>query len=308
MKVLIVGLGSIARKHIDGLQSVEPEITIYALRSSRTSQHIANVIDLYSFTDVEKIDFDFVIISNLTSEHKNSIEQLRNLGIPLFIEKPLYHSLAIENLVLSVERQHIITYVACNLRFLDSLRFIKQHIEKENVRINEVNVYCGSYLPEWRKGIDYKKNYSVIPELGGGVHIDLIHEIDYLYWLFGIPPKTTKSFSNVSSLDIRSFDYANYCLRYLQFNASVVLNYYRKDAKRTLEIVSENETINVDLLTNTVSVNNRVVFQSHKRIADTYIEQMNYFIDCVKEKRNTFNTIRDAYNVLQICLNHDIKG
>lgn len=302
MNVLIVGLGSIAMKHIAALHSISSDIQIFALRSSRPSTVQENVSNLYSLRDAGKYSFDFAIISNPTSEHQKSIEQLLVLNIPLFIEKPLFHQLSIQETVTRVMDMGILTYVACNLRFLECLQFTKRYLETHKVRINEVNVYCGSYLPDWRKNVDYKQNYSAIPSLGGGVHIDLIHEIDYLYWLFGIPLFVRKSFSNHSSLDILAYDYANYNMDYQEFTANVILNYYRKDSKRSCEIVCQDDTVYIDLLQNIVFINGNVIYKSDERIKDTYSKQLSYFIGCVKSNRPTFNTIEDAYNVLQICL------
>src|SRR5690606_19349874 len=136
-------------------------------------------------------------------------------------------------------------------------------------RVNEVNVYCGSYLPDWRPGVDFRKVYSANKELGGGVHIDLIHELDYVFWLWKEPRKTRAFFSNTSSLDISAFDYANYLWTYDGFSVSIVLNYYRRDPKRTLEIVTEQATYQVDLLNNTIEKNGEIVFSSQQRINDT---------------------------------------
>lgn len=302
MNVLIVGLGSIAHKHVDALRKIDSSVSIYALRSSTSSKHWEEITDLYAWEEVLEVRFDFVIVSNPTSEHKDSINKLLDLDIPLFIEKPLFHRLDIEEQVMALFKSNKLTYVACNLRFLDALLFVKQRMADLKLRINEVNVYCGSYLPDWRKGVDYKKNYSAIPELGGGVHIDLIHEVDYVYWLFGIPYKINRIFKKNSSLEICSYDYANYCMEYSNFCAGIVLNYYRRDAKRTLEIVCEEVTISVDLLQNTVWENGKIVFQSRQEIKDTYFEQMKYFIHCLSDNKQSFNTILDAYRVLQICL------
>lgn len=157
-------------------------------------------------------------------------------------------------------------------------------------------------LPGGGGGVDYTMNYSAIPELGGGVHIDLIHEIDYIYWLCGTPSYTQRIFSCSSSLGIKSYDYANYCLCYDDYHVSIILNYYRRDARRSLEIVCEGETIYVDLLENCVSIDGEIAFRSSQRIADTYQLQLAYFLDCLRVGKPTFNTITDAYNVLQICL------
>ena len=69
-------------------------------------------------------------------------------------------------------------YIAATLIGLGLIIPIYNNFNSHSSEINEVNVYCGSFLPDWRQGEDYKKSYSANPELGGGVHLDLIHEID----------------------------------------------------------------------------------------------------------------------------------
>lgn len=304
MNVLFFGLGSIAKKHIVALRQIEPNSKVYALRSSRTAKSWEGIQDLYDWDEVYSKEFDFAIISNPTSEHLGTIEKLLPLDIALFIEKPLNSVLVNEDWVKKVNKDRI-TYCACNLRFLDCLHEVKKLVEDKIV--NEVNVYCGSYLPEWRPGVDFRTVYSAIPELGGGVHIDLIHEIDYLYWFFGNPQKVHKTFSNKSSLGIRAYDYANYLLEYWNFNVNVVLNYYRRDYKRTIELVCEDATYLIDLVVNSIYKNNELVYSSRQKMTELYLPQMEYFINCIKEHRETFNTIYDANQVLNICLKDETE-
>lgn len=301
MKVLIIGLGSIARKHIDALHRCVSDVEIYALRSNSISSSYEHVIDLYQWNEVFKQSFDFVIVSNPTSMHRSTIEKLEKLNIPLFIEKPLFESLDGENLVRRLCEKRKPTYIACNLRFLEVLRSLRNRIE--NSIVNEVNVYCGSYLPDWRPGTDYRTCYSAIPEMGGGVHIDLIHELDYIYWFFGKPNKVHKVFTHKSSLGIRAYDYANYLLEYKGFNVNITLNYYRRDSKRTCEVVTSQDTFTADLLHGTISDGQGQIIEEYsQRISDTYYDQMYHFIAMLKSGNFRFNTIEDAYNVLKICL------
>lgn len=302
MNVLIVGLGSIAKKHIKAIMKIDSHANIYALRSQKNAVVFDSVVNIFKLDDVLK--FDFAIISNPTSKHIETIKSLLTLKIPLFIEKPLCNKLGIDAILDAVEQQQIITYVGCNLRFLSSLNFIKRYIEQKKESLNEVNSYCGSYLPGWRKGVDYKNNYSALPELGGGVNLDLVHEIDYLFWIFGTPLKQNKYFSNKSSLKIASYDYANYLFEYKSFQVSVILNYYRRDAKRSFELLYEDETITLDILQNTViSSTKGLLYRGDDNIEISYFKQMSYFISCVNEKRQSFNTIKDAYEVLKMTIN-----
>ncbi len=303
MKALIVGLGSIGKRHVAAMQTIDPTIEIYALRSQPTATEHPGVANIHALAELSGLQMDFAIVSNPTSEHKATIAELLSLRCPLFIEKPLHASLDLQELLDQISAEGTPTYVACNLRFLDSLQYLKQNWPQlTQKRLNEVNSYCGSYLPEWRKGQDFRKTYSANADMGGGVHIDLIHELDYLYWLLGMPEKVTAVFRNQSSLQISAFDYANYTLEYPGFAASVVLNYYRRDPKRTLELVFEDETWIVDLRANAIHCQGSEVYASAQTVADTYLLQMQYFIALVQQGQPSFNTVHDAFNVLKICL------
>lgn len=300
MKILIVGLGSIAKKHIAALKKLLPSCEIFALRNGKDSKSYENIIDLYNLQDTSE-QFDFAIISNPTSQHAQTIELLKSFAIPLFIEKPLFDTINYSELVQGITNLGTKTYIACNLRFLDSLQYLKSKLI--NRRINEVNVYCGSYLPDWRPDVDFRKVYSANKEQGGGVHIDLIHEIDYIVWLFGIPVDLKKTFLSQSSLNISAFDYANYLFIYNEFCANIILNYYRRDAKRTIEVVCEEGTFIVDLLKNTVTFNGEIIFKSNQKILNTYDSQMSFFIDNLESQNEfIFNNINEAYNILKLCL------
>lgn len=303
MKVLIIGLGSIALKHIKALQELYPTIIIYALRrKGESSKGIEGVIEIYDINELDIDSIDFILISNPTSVHYDTIRKVIMYKRPLFIEKPLFSEITEDSnaLVNKVEEQGIPTYIACNLRFLECIAKTKELIVGK--RVNEVNVYCGSYLPDWRPNVDFRKVYSANKEMGGGVHIDLIHELDYIYWLFGTPYHTQSFFSNKSSLNITAYDYANYLWEYNDFSISVVLNYYRKDSKRTLEILTDEGTYLVDLLKNTISYNNKLIFQSNQLPLQTYTAQMHFFIEKILNKKTKFNTIVEANKILELCL------
>ena len=305
MVVLILGLGSIAKKHIIALKSLNIYITIYALRSSKDASVEQGVINIFEFNEI-KGKPDFAIISNPTNMHFECILSLADLEIPMFIEKPALHTLkSSETLVEKVEKTRVFTYVACNLRFHPCIQFIHSYlISNPKFSINEVNSYCGSYLPDWRPNQDYKQVYSSNKEQGGGVHLDLFHEIDYTYWLFGKPDKSKATLSHKSTLGINAVDYANYVLEYPKFNVSIILNYYRRDAKRTLEIIGQTETIFVDLVKNEIYGSNAGCMYKNDsfHIIETYKNQMKYFVDHLNSNKKTMNTLSDSLEALKISL------
>lgn len=307
MNILIVGLGSIAAKHINALKEIGGQMNIYALRSKTSSDVVEGIANIYNLDDTD-IVFDFAIISNPTHLHFSFIELLANKGVDLFIEKPPVSSLDnIDELLQKINSSKAITYVACNLRFHPCLQFLNKQLQEKPERINEVNIYCGSYLPDWRPGKNFRDIYSANPEMGGGVHLDLFHELDYTYWLFGKPNKTSSVKRNVSSLDIKAYDYANYLLEYEDFTANITLNYYRREPKRTIEILFEDETWTVDLIKNTITGKNDILIFSDSSfgVIKTYTDQMNYFINILKVGKEQMNTFAESIEVLKLCLNNE---
>ena len=60
--ILIIGLGSIAKKHIKVLIEIDKTFCFYALRSSKNSKPYELVNDIYRFEELKNYNFDFAII------------------------------------------------------------------------------------------------------------------------------------------------------------------------------------------------------------------------------------------------------
>ena len=304
MNVLIVGLGSIGRKHVKALRSLGQEFMIYALRSDVYAEKEDGIVNIFELKDID-ITFDFAIISNPTYLHSKASEELASKNIPLIIEKPILDKLDdAENLKNILQEKQVLTYVACNLRFHPCILYLKEKIHDEKLLINEVNIYCGSYLPDWRKGKDFRAFYSANANRGGGVHLDLFHELDYTTWIFGFPVKSSSVLRSVSNLNINACDYANYILEYENFTASIVLNYYRRKLKRQIEVVTEKDTLTIDLVNNNVINDAGVCVYSHDDfiMQDSFTAQLNYFISCIKNNVKPMNSFAESLEILKICL------
>lgn len=303
MKILIVGLGSIAQKHINAIMKLMPAAEIVALRHSGNSSPYKGIRSVYSWNEIDFFPY-FILISNPTSEHAATIKKALDFKCPLFIEKPSLNKLDDANELLGIIKTNkIITYTGCDMRFHPALQFIKTYLIENRPIINEVNSYCGSYLPDWRKNVDYKTVYSAIPELGGGVHLDLIHEPDYCYWLFGKPVSSNNYFRNKSDLNIDAFDYANIIWEYENFSISIILNYYRRDVKRTLEIVTSQTTLMVDFILGTVSnTEGNILYRTQSDTRDIYEMQMSHFINCINQKKDSINTFEESVEILKTLL------
>jgi predicted dehydrogenase len=304
LKILIIGLGSIGRKHVDGILNYLPDALIYAFRSDNGEDLYRTVKNIYDKSEIP-LDINFVVISNITVAHADTILDMVQYKCPLFIEKPVLSNISkAEEISKQLKESGIDSYVACNMRFYPAIVFIENYLKSNNLRINEVNIYCGSYLPEWRPGKDFRAIYSANKLMGGGVHLDLIHELDYCCWLFGFPNSTKCLHMNKSSLNIDAIDSARYLFAYTEFNACISLNYYRRDAKRQIEIITADDTLIVDLLQNKVTsnVSGEILFQSDVGIIDTYTRQIEYFVNQIKAGGVLMNNFDYSISILKLAI------
>lgn len=302
MKVLIVGLGSIANKHLIALRHWRYDVKVYALRSTPNSSAVQGVLNVYDLNELPG-RMDFIIIATPTSLHAKSLMEIISLGAPIMLEKPPLHNFDESDKILELSKKFgTLIYCAFNLRFHPLILWLHGFIREENVL--EVLCYSGSYLPDWRPNKDYRKLYSSKSELGGGVHLDLSHEIDYIRFLFGEPLKVISDFQKISNLEIDSIDVARYWLNYSDKVISVQLNYYRRDPKRTIEIIMDKSTLQVDLIKGTVIRNGKeIIYSVDFNIQDTYNNQMKYFLECLDKGFVSMNSFNDSLKTLKICLN-----
>lgn len=300
MNVLLLGLGSIAQKHLRALKELGTEAKIYALRSNADAPKSDGVINIHNVADVPR-DITFAMICTPTYVHARSIKTALTFRCPLFIEKPLLRHLSeIDRVMKSIDEVRVPTYVACHLRHHPCLHYVWDHLKDHRVR--NVRAYCGSYMPEWVPG-DFRKSFRANKEQSGGVHLELIHELDYVTWLFGMPKESSSTLKNTGALGIDIIDDARYDLSYNGFDAVVEVNYHRRDPKRMLEVTFDDGIWTVDLLAFSITdEKGAIVFCSNWSIADVYCEQMRYFLECLGQGRQPINSVHEAADVLQLAL------
>jgi len=197
LRMLLIGYGSIGRRHDEVLSNFSEIESIDIV----TKQDIYNRTIYKSLQEIKNISqYSYFIIASETTKH---YEQLVYLDLHvknkiIFCEKPLFASKKTLKIV------HNEVYIGYVLRFHPLLQRLKALLQNEKV-IN-VNVKCGQYLPTWRPDRDYRESYSAKKEKGGGVLLDLSHEIDYVQWLFG-KIEDIKSYQlKISDLEINSDD------------------------------------------------------------------------------------------------------
>ena len=258
--IAFCGLGSIAKRHLMNvstfLVSRGDTYKVDLYRSSLGNplpddlRPMVSEMFLYAEDIPEGRQYDVVFVTNPTSMHYETVMRLAPHTKSFFIEKPVFDSTDIDKKIFKViENKH--SYVACPLRYNAVIQYVKKNIELN--KVFATRVISSSYLPDWRPGQDYRKTYSAHRELGGGVGIDLIHEWDYLTWLFGTPTQCKSIQTKISNLEIDSDDLAIYIGKNNHTTFELHLDYFGRKPIRTLDLFTDEDTIHCNLLDGTVT-------------------------------------------------------
>jgi len=313
LKALVIGYGSIGKRHIQNLSNY-PEIEIIVCTQRRFDNFLKkkNCKVIKSLEKCISENPDFAIIANETNLHLRTAKNLTNSGINFFTEKPLSNtSDGIQDLLNLVRRKNLVTMIGCNLRFNPCIKKIKGIVDNNEIgKVISVRVENGSYLPDWHPEENYSESYASRRTLGGGVVLTCIHEIDYLYWIFGNVKEVLSITGKFSDLDISAEDLSTILLRFKnKVIAEIHLDYFQRPAFRSFKLIGTRGTIYWNSNKNQVKVFDskkgkwitRVKLSNYDNNS-MYIDELSHFLDCLKKKKQTMNSVFDGAKTLNIAL------
>lgn len=308
-KVLIVSLGSIGQRHARNLSSLYDNLELIAFRSKKNKRETGlNIKEYYDLKEALKEKPLAAIISNPTSLHISTALELAEAGVNLFIEKPISNNLdGIEPLQRVIKEKNLTVMVGYCLRFHPLLKKIHAMVTKGALgKILFARVQAGQYLPDWHPEMDHKNSYSAKNSLGGGVILDLSHELDYTQWLFGDVKEVTASIGKISDLEIETEDYAEILLTFNeQVRAEVHLDYLQRFPTRTGLIVGEKAAISFDINNSRMelySKRRRVEISQPYDIDQMYKDEIKHFMTCVRKKTTPLISLEEGLKSLKIAL------
>jgi len=253
--ILIVGLGSIGRRHLRNLLHLGFTEILLCDKFRRPIEEAPGMPVLRDLSDALSEEPEAVFVTCPTAQHMEVALPAAKAGCNLFIEKPLSNSWeGVGDLLAAVRDRKLLGMVGFDLRFDPGLCVAKRLIEENCIgRVVAIHAQVGQYLPDWRPHEDYRKGMSATVEMGGGVILDLIHELDYVSWLAGPVVQVACFADKVSRLEIETEDTAAIVLKFADGAiGSVNLDYVQRSESRTCRIVGEEGTILWDYFGNKV--------------------------------------------------------
>ena len=222
---------------------------------SRKTTLPGEFISCRHYTDINSAfndqNYDAAFICTPTALHvQELINVLRHKVKLVYLEKPVSNTLQkigqVKELAATYDNRIVVGY---DLRFDPGMQQVKQLLQEDSIgKVISVSVFVGQSLPQWRPYEDHRQGMSASKEKGGGVLLDLIHEVDYLYALFGDVEDVCCHLSNSGVLEIETEESADVLLKFINgISTTVHLDYLQQQLKRFAIITGTKGTITWNL-------------------------------------------------------------
>ncbi len=312
-KLLVIGIGSIGKRHISNFKKYFKEIYILDNRPDRLKEacslfnitgHFQSLNKALSFTN-----YDTCLICTPPSSHLGIALKCVQKGIPIFIEKPLGMSCKGWKQVSDIcKRKKLVNYVAYCHRFInytnDFLKILKN--KKKIGKIYSINLNWCSYLPNWHPHEKYTNFYMAKKEQGGGALLDDSHGIDLIRYFFGEVKKVSARIYNLSELKLTSDD-SFYGFFEMKNNAVVQIKFelFSRINDISITVHSSNGTFIWDRVNHQIVMkekNKKIKIKRYKlnNLMNMYTDQTKFYFNLLKKNKKHFNTIEDALNTQKI--------
>jgi len=329
VKVLIAGLGSIGQRHARNLRALfgnGVEILAHRVRGlphviteTMTIEPDGVVEDRYGIRSFAHLDDALAehpvaaIICNPTSAHVEAALAAVRAGCHVLIEKPLSHAMhGVDELMSLAEEQGVVAAVGYQMRFHPALVRLRELLCRRAVGpVRSVRAEWQEYLPDAHPYEDYRHSYAARADLGGGVILCYIHELDYLTWLFGMPRRISTTGGRSGALDCDVEDTA-VCLIEHDVDGRVVpvelrLSFAARPRVRRCEIHGAEGTIHVDLEAPSIevarpgAVADRIAFPSFSR-NQPFLDELRHFFAAIDGSHPPSAPLPDAVRSLRVAL------
>ena len=221
----------------------------------------------------------------------------------IFIEKPITNSLPeLVKFKKYILKNKIFSKLCLgyNLRYLKSLIKLKKILsDKKLGKILYLNTRVGMSLDQWR---NTSLNLSASKrKKGGGVTLELSHELDYLNWIFG-PIKYVSSIVNTIkkfNLDVEE-SYFAHLLTKNKAPINLSVDMVRFDKIRECEVILSEGTVTVNIIKGTIKILDKNGIKNFKFKNDLTLSYERMWMNFFKKNSNSKQTIDNSLHLLDI--------
>lgn len=236
-KVLLVGCGSIGKRHAECLRDIGVEhIVFFDPEHERAAALAGQYGGAVAATYEEGLasDVDCVYILSPTRLHVAQARMALEAGKHVFMEKPLSDSVdGVDELAQLAKDKNLVAEVGFCFRFHDGIRELKRRLDGGEIgKLVSIRAMMGEHFPDVRP--DYLSTYYV--KYSGA--FELVHDLDLAIYLAGQDPVDCVGFhGSYSGLGFESPDTVEMLVKFPTCLANVHLDFFQSPRTRTMTLL-----------------------------------------------------------------------
>jgi predicted dehydrogenase len=330
MKALFVGLGGIGQRHLRNLRQLMGDtVDVLAWRVRGLNQVVTDGLTLEDSADLQsRYGYRLVptleaglaekpyltFVCNPSSLHVPTALAAIRAGSHVFIEKPLSDRLdGVDMLISEADQRGRLGYIGYQLRFHPAVCELQLLLGNNAIgQVVAVRAEVGEYLPNFHRYEDYRGMYAARRDLGGGVILSQIHELDYLALLFGRPRRVFAVGGHLSSLDVDVEDVAALLMDFgtpeQPLPVSLQMDFVQRPSSRGCEVIGDKGKIVVDLVMPSLvhyGADGAVITERrwHGFLRnDLFLAQLRHVLAACRGEESPLCTLADGAQSLQIAV------
>lgn len=311
MRVAVVGLGSIGRRHLGNFRAVGVE-TLVGYDADPAQREAARA--LFPFAEVApalEAALDgaaAVVICTPPDSHLAIARMAAGRGAHLMIEKPLAQSAdGVEELLRYCDARGLRILTAYNWRYWPPMLFAEELLKQGRIgAVLAGRTEYAYHLTTRYPGKDYRRFYMADAKQGGGCLLDESHAIDYMRWLLGEITDVSAVVDRVSSLEISTDDLAELTVRFASGAVgNLHMNLFAWNVHSHLEIMGEAGVLQWRRFENEVrlfdaKLNRWEIHPFACQLNDMYVDEARHFLACVRGEATPRCDGWDGFKTLRV--------
>lgn len=293
MKLAIVGLGSIGRRHLQNFHAAGVDaLAAYDVAPAQREAGAAQ-FPLAAVTDTLEAALegvDGVVVCTPPDSHLAVARMAAERGAHLMVEKPLAHSVeGVEALLRFCDVRGLRVLTAYNWRFWPPMLLVERMLKDGRIGpVLAARTEYAYHLSIRYPGGDYQAAYMADARRGGGALLDESHAIDYMRWLLGDIAEVSAAVDRVSGLEITSDDVADLTVRFVSGAVgNIHMNLFAWNMHSHFELLGEEGVIQWRRFENEVRVfdprvNRWEIYPFACQLNDMYAEEARHFLACLR--------------------------
>jgi len=313
MKILLVGAGSIGKRHLGLLMDMGLNDIVVCDKQKMRIEEVQNaypgIRESSDYEEALKEDFDVVFICTPPHIHTDIMAKAVDRGCHVFCEKPLAMDLkGLDEINRQAMQKNLVIMVGYIYRFCDPVQKIKEVLDANLLgRIYSARTIISLYLPDWHPWEDYRDFFLSHKALGGGALLEESHATDYIKWLMGDVKEVSCINKKLSDLEMDAEDMTIINLEFENNSIGTIhIDLLGRVLRKETEFIGEKGTIIWDgerglVRLFTVEKGEWEEFEL-AFTPDVYTKQLEHFFDCIKEGREPITPLGDGIETLRICM------